>query len=151
MSSLAVVTSRFREAGVIDEQRLRSQVSALERAGMQVRVLVDPSQWELERAILSRSYDLFFPLTMHSFHAGEGKEGTQRRDFNIFAELERYEADFVGSNALTHELVRDKFRMAREAGIALPTLIISRTQIDQAFKMPEWVGDQELLIVKPND
>jgi predicted O-methyltransferase YrrM/D-alanine-D-alanine ligase-like ATP-grasp enzyme len=149
MIRIGIITSDHREAGVIDCDRLSTQVSRLREVGVEAEIITDPSQWDLEKLVLTRSHGIFFPLTPYAFHCRDGT--VVQRDYNIVAELERYDADFVGSKALTHQLVRDKIRVTRDAGIALPTFAISRYWTGTLFDLPSWIREAESLIAKPND
>lgn len=150
MVRIVIVASRFAEAGTIDEQRLAQQVDCLERRGLTVSCLFDPTQWELEKSVLEGELDLYLPLTMHAFER-RGDE-VRRRDFVVQATLERHGARFVGSNALVQMLVRDKAVVTRQSGIGFETELLSRCTIENGLaggRLAELRAPR--VIVKPND
>jgi predicted O-methyltransferase YrrM/D-alanine-D-alanine ligase-like ATP-grasp enzyme len=150
MVRIAIIASRFGEAGTIDQARLASQIQRLKDRGCAVDCKFDPTQWELEKSLADGDVDLYLPLTMYAFESHDGEP--RRREYVIQATFERHDVRFVGSSALVQLLVRDKAVVTRQSGIGFETKVLSRNRLEHGLE-PHWYGEfaAKRVIVKPND
>lgn len=130
---------------------LREQVAFVEQFGVEVTLLVDPSQVELELAILEQGFDCAFsPITRCYDCRDDGK--IVPRNYDIYATFERLDQAFVGSDYFVSLLVDDKTLAGGRHGLAPPGLLVTRRLMaERPLVVRSRLADLTYpLIIKPN-
>jgi len=124
-----VIASAYKEAGGIDKEGMEEQVKKARQFDLFVDVLYDPSQYLLERSIKENEYDSIYASTIFSFTERDGR--IVKRDYNILAVLERFNQNFIGSDAFTQLLTQDKSICSMRSNIGINGFIVSRATFEK--------------------
>jgi D-alanine-D-alanine ligase-like ATP-grasp enzyme len=151
MCRLLVVASNFDLEGAGPVAVLEDQIAFVRGLGVDAELLVDPSQVELELALLSNRFDCSFsPISRCYRRRADGQ--IVPRDYDIYAIFERLDHSFIGTTYFRSMLVDDKTLANGRYGLAPPGLLITRV----LFEQEPAVACQRLgslsypVIVKPN-
>jgi D-alanine-D-alanine ligase-like ATP-grasp enzyme len=125
MCRLLVIASAFdlEGAGPLDE--LQDQIGFVNGLGVQAELFIDPSQFELELALLSNNFDCSFSPISRCYH-GQPDGQVVPRDYDIYAVFEKLDQPFIGSTYFHSLLVEDKTLANDRHGLAPPGILITR-------------------------
>src|SRR5205085_12449357 len=125
MCRLLVVASNFDLEGAGPVSVLQRQIEFLRPDGVTAELLLDPSQLELELAVLSNRFDCSFsPITRCYRQRDDGQ--IVPRDYDIYAIFERLDHPFIGTTYFRSMLVDDKTLANGRYGLAPPGLLVTR-------------------------
>lgn len=151
MCRILIVASNFDLEGAGPLAVLQDQIAFVRPLGVEAKLLIDPSQVELELALLSKGFDCSFsPISRCYRRRADGQ--VVPRDYDIYAVFERLDHAFIGSTYFRSMLVDDKTLANGRHGLAPPGLLITRTlfehQSDAVHKLLTSLSYPA--IVKPN-
>jgi D-alanine-D-alanine ligase-like ATP-grasp enzyme len=144
------ITSDFYLGGTIPTAELKKQIALLTSLGLNVELLIDPSEIILEKKILSNYYDCIYTATMHSYELRSNS--IKAHNYNIIKCLEYFQRNFIGSDFFTQLLINDKTLSGKRSGIALPSWTITRELFEENNEIVRFMVNENdfPLIVKPN-
>lgn len=152
MFKVLLIASEFEIAGGMPLKRLSKQISKLEHLGCEIRVLRDPTQAELEHCINDGNFDCALTTTLFSFFSSNSGQ-ISIRPFNILKIFEQMDQAYIGSDSRTQLTINDKTVCAKNSGIGLPGITITRSYFEQFAKrdvIGRWSDLHPPYIVKPN-
>jgi D-alanine-D-alanine ligase-like ATP-grasp enzyme len=151
MCRLLVVASNFDLEGAGPLATLEDQIAFVRCLGVDAELLIDPSQVELELALLSNRFDCSFsPISRCYRRRSDGK--VVPRDYDIYAIFERLDHPFIGTTYFRSMLVDDKTLANGRYGLAPPGLLITRALFEhEPAVVRQRLGSLSFpVIVKPN-
>jgi|GEM_PF-1485098 len=150
MYKVLVITTAYTESGVIPPHALEEQINHVRNFGVEVVLLVDPSQEILEGYLKKFCFDAVFSTTRNSYLYDNNS--FYPADFDIFKIFEYYNAPFIGSGYTQQLIANDKILSCHKSGIAINNVLVTRRMYcskDMDFHLLV-SGLKAPYIVKPN-
>ncbi len=151
MCRLLVIASDFDLEGAGPLHELRDQIDFLSEIGVQAKLLIDPSQVDLELTLLSKGFDCSFsPISRCYQDRSDGQ--VIPRDYDIYAVFEKLDQQFIGSTYFHSLLAEDKTLANDRHGLAPPGILITRTLFEhKPFAVRKRLETMSFpAIIKPN-
>jgi D-alanine-D-alanine ligase-like ATP-grasp enzyme len=151
MCRILIVASNLDLEGAGPVPVLEDQIEFIRPLGVDAELLMDPSQVELELALLSNKFDCSFsPISRCYRRCADGR--IVPRDYDIYAVFERLDHPFIGTTYFRSMLVDDKTLANGRYGLAPEGLLITRALFEQnPAAVRERLGSLPYpVIVKPN-
>jgi D-alanine-D-alanine ligase-like ATP-grasp enzyme len=151
MCRFLVVASNFDLEGAGPLAVLEDQIRYVKQFGVDAELLIDPSQVELELALLDNRFDCSFsPISRCYRRAADGQ--VVPRDYDIYAIFDRLDHPFIGTTYFRSMLVDDKTLANGRYGLAPAGLLVTRALLEHE---PSLVRQRLAslsfpVIVKPN-
>src|ERR1051325_3268172 len=130
MFRLLILASALDLEGAGPLVELEEQVAYVGGLGCDATLLVDPSQAELELALLNGAFDcVFSPIARCYRRASNGE--VVPRDYAIFGVLERIGQEFIGSPFFRSMELADRTLASGRHGLAPPGVLVSRALFER--------------------
>ena len=146
MYKLLIISTKYNSiSGCAPVEELQMQIDYLQKFNLNIQLLLDPTQYELEKILLKNDFSSAYTTTMFSYH----KETNYilPYDYNIIQILEYYKVNVIGSDMFSQLFVNDKYLCGHKSGIAPQSWLITRNNpfVDSGMNIPFPV------ILKPNN
>lgn len=146
MYKLLIISTKYNSiSGCAPVEELQMQIDYLQKFNLNVQLLLDPTQYELEKFLLENDLSCVYTTTMFSYR----KETNYilPYNYNIIQILEYYKVDVIGSDMFSQLFVNDKYLCGNKSGIAPQSWLITRNNrpVDSGLNL------QFPVILKPNN
>lgn len=145
MYKLLIISTKYNSiSGCAPVEELQMQIDYLKKYNIYIWLLLDPTQYELEKILLENDFSCAYTTTMFSYR--KETNHVLPYNYNIIQILEYYKVEVIGSDMFSQLFVNDKFLCGNKSGIAPQNWLITRNNKSANFGL----DIQFPVILKPN-